>query len=119
MRATGWPRIIVCMAANAPDRAAVLEDVLALAQTSAPALERVERTLTDGYACALGIEAERLRLQRRLEERAAMLGDGSEPSIEEVSDLAQAVAGRDAELAELRGALAGLAQVAQRLRDLV
>jgi hypothetical protein len=104
------------MRANAPDRATVLEDIRTLAATPSPLLEQVERTLADGYACALLIEADRLRLQRLLEERALALRESSGPRVEEVAGLAEGVARADEELAKLRAALTGLAALAQRLR---
>jgi hypothetical protein len=108
--------IIASVVANASDCSAVLEDIRTLTATRAPLLDQVERALVDGYACALGIEAERLRLQRRLEDRAVALGESSGPGVEEVAGLAQGVARADEELAELRAALAGLAAVAEKLR---
>ena len=41
-------------------------------------LARLERTLTDGYAHALSLEAERLRLERRMSELAGELHDGNQ-----------------------------------------
>ncbi len=99
-----------------PDHRAVLEDIRTLTVTEAPLLDQVERTLADGYTCALGIEAERLRLQRRLEQRALELAEGSAGHVDEVASIAQGVARTGEELAELRRALADLAAVAQRLR---
>ena len=110
-------RIIERMRANAPDRAAVLEDIRALAATPAPLLEQVERTLADGYACALAIEGQRLRLQRQLEERAVNLGESFGAQADEVAGLARGVARAGEELSELRAALVRLAAVAQRLRS--
>jgi hypothetical protein len=104
------------MAEDALDRAAVLADIRELTATPAPHLERVERTLADGYACALGIEAQRLRLQRELEGRAAGLTDRRGPKVEEVAGLARGIAQADEELAELRAALVELAKTARRLR---
>ena len=47
-------------------------------QTEGPAtLDRLERTLTDGYAYALALEAERYRLERRMSELAGELNDGT------------------------------------------
>jgi len=110
-------RIIEEMAASPPDRAAVLEDIRTLTVTQAPLLESVERTLADGYACALAIEAQRLRLQRQLEEAAGALGETSGTQvISVVAGLAQGVAQADVELAELRAALAGLADRARAMR---
>jgi hypothetical protein len=95
----------------------VLEDIVTLTAAPAPPLDEVERTLADGYACALAIEAERLTLQRRLEERARLLGTRPAAGrVAEVSGLANGVARADDELAELRNALALLADVARRLR---
>jgi hypothetical protein len=108
--------IIVCMAANAVDRAAVLEDIRTLAAAGGHALERVEHALTDGYACALEIETERLRLERRLHERAGSLSNRTARNVDEVEQLAKGLARADEELAELRSALKTLAGVARRLR---
>jgi hypothetical protein len=117
MSMPGAHRIIVGMAANAPDRADLLEDIRTLTATPSPLRDQVERTLADGYACALAIEAQRLRLQVRLEQRAGALGEGSGAQrVGEVAGLAQDVARADVELAELREALAGLAEIARRLR---
>jgi hypothetical protein len=114
-RAAAW--IIVEMAANAHDRGAVLDDIRVLTAAPAPLLDQVERTLADGYACALQIEAERWRLRQRLEERAASLGEspGSEHAVE-VAGLAQGIARTEGELAELRAALLELRDVARRIR---
>jgi hypothetical protein len=101
---------------HAPDHAAVLADIETLAAMSAPALERVERALADGYACALEIEAERLRLQRGLEQRARALLGSSTPEVEAVAGMAEGIARADGDLADLRAALAGLAMLARRLR---
>ena len=104
------------MAENALDRVAVLAGIRELTATPAPQLEQVERTLADGYACALGIEAQRLRLQRELEGRAAGLTQKRGPKVAEVAGLAKGIARADEELAELRAALVELAKTARRLR---
>jgi hypothetical protein len=104
------------MAENALDRDAVLQDIRVLTTAPSPQLDRVERTLADGYACALGIEGQRLRLQRELEGRAAGLSGGKATQVNEVAGLAQGIARADVELAELRGALVELAETARRLR---
>jgi hypothetical protein len=103
------------MAEDALDRGAVLDDIRLLTAAPAPPLEQVERTLADGYACALGIEALRIRLQRELEWRAAGLSRrGSK--VDEVVGLANGITRADEELVELRAALVELAQTARRLR---
>ena len=104
------------MAENALERVAVLADIRDVTATLSPHLEQVERTLADGYACALGIEAQRLRLQRELEGRAAGLANRGGPKVEEVAGLARGIARADEELAELRAALVELAKTARRLR---
>src|SRR3954462_15226956 len=96
------------MAENALDRDAVLQDIRGLTTAPSPGLERVERTLADGYACALGIEAQRLRLQREREGRAARLNGSQTAQVDEVAGLAKGIARADQELAELRGALVEL-----------
>jgi hypothetical protein len=110
-------RIIVEMAVNDLDREAVLGDIRTLTVATAPLLEQVERTLADGYACVLRAEAERFRLRRRLEERAALLGEspGTERAAE-VADIARRIARTDVELGELRAALLELRATARRLR---
>ena len=72
-------------------------------------LARIERTLTDGYAHAQQIEAERWRLERRLGEVAAQLGRGrDEARTRELSAVAQRLASADGDLARLRGMLSRL-----------
>lgn len=69
----------------APDAipAALLEQIDELlaepSSTEEPAtLALLERTLTDGYAYALALEAERWRLERRMSELAGELDDGNQ-----------------------------------------
>jgi predicted kinase len=104
------------MAEETLDRVDVLGDIRQLTAAPAPALEQVERTLADGYACALGIEAERIRLQRELEGRAARLSNRTGSKVDEVAALARGIARADEELIELRAALVELARTARRLR---
>ena len=104
------------MAVNS-DRTTVLDDIRALAAAPRPELEDVERTLTDGYAHALSLEAERLRLQRQLEQRAVELPNAPADGVAEVTGLARGLAATDGELTELRAALALLRETAQRIRS--
>jgi hypothetical protein len=69
-------------------------------------LEQVEHTLTDGYAQALVLEGERLRLQRELQ------ADGSHPD-----DLRRRLAINERELSDLRAQLDGLRLRAQAMRQ--
>ena len=67
----------------------------------------IEKTLTDGYAHALALEGERMRVERQL--RAIVRdSDRAETTDAEVATLASAAAVLDRELADLRGLLAEL-----------
>ena len=80
-------------------------------------LDRIVRTHTDGYACAHAIEAEQLRLRKRLEETALALGRSPSPQrVGELAGLGEGLARTGVELTELRGALVELAAKARRLR---
>ena len=78
--------------------------------TKEPAtLARLERTLTDGYAYALGLEAERWRLERRMSELASELNDGNqELKARELALLSDRLSSNAGELSCLRGTLTQL-----------
>jgi len=92
--------------AASPDLVSFLDEVRAFLDAPSgrrrPALARVEHTLTSGYAHALGLEAERLRLERGLLV-AAEAGDSGE-----VVALNRRLATTDTELAHLRSLLTTL-----------
>jgi hypothetical protein len=68
--------------------------------------ERLARTLTDGYARALGLETERSRLQRRIGEVTATLGaPGSTGAVDELAALDERVREYDGALTLLRDKL--------------
>jgi hypothetical protein len=99
------------------DRAALLDNVRRLRDAPSPALEDAERILTDGYACVMQTETERLRLRNRLEERAGSLPAApGDDEVVEITVLAQGIARADDEIEELRAALGGLAARVRRLR---
>jgi hypothetical protein len=86
---------------------------------SAPTLERMEDTLTDGYAQALALEAERWRLERRLGEVARTVGGPDRDMssfVEEVSLLAKRLTRADGELTSLRARLGSLQDRARTMR---
>jgi DNA repair exonuclease SbcCD ATPase subunit len=84
----------------------------------ADALERIERTLTDGYAHALSLEAERWRLERRIGEVASELTErNKETKADELSSLARRASQASGELTRLRGLLASLRERAGELRE--
>jgi ABC-type phosphate transport system auxiliary subunit len=75
----------------------------------APSLDAIETTLTHGYAEALALEAERLRLERRLGEVARDAGDVSAHGIAaELAELSERIETADGELARLRSLLRNL-----------
>jgi hypothetical protein len=88
-----------------------IEDLLRAPATGdeAPTLEYLEETLTEGYAQALALEAERWRIERRLGEvaRDAHL-PGASRLAEELASLAKRLRNTDAELARLRATLGSL-----------
>jgi hypothetical protein len=73
------------------------------AASAGPARARVERTLTDGYAQALQLDGERLRVERRLRElvRAGVTGPEADGTVDELAQV-------DAELTRLRDLLSTL-----------
>jgi predicted nucleic acid-binding Zn-ribbon protein len=82
-----------------------------------PSAERIEDTLTAGYAVALTLEAERLRIERRIAEVAAKLGDEeSALRTKELTVLSERLAKADKELVHLRTALVTLKNQARAAR---
>jgi hypothetical protein len=78
-----------------------------------PTLERVEDTLTEGYATALALEAERLRLLRRLGEVArTATGDHAD----ELRSLGSRLSHADGEIERLRSVLGVLYDRARLMR---
>ena len=83
----------------------------------APSLHEIEETLSVGYANALALEAERLRLERRIAAAAAALNTETEdPSTAELAALAQQLTVADGDLAQLRGLLSSLRVRANAVR---
>jgi len=79
----------------------------------APSLARMEDALTEGYAQALALEAERLRLQQRIGE-VARAADGE--VAEEIRSLARRITHADGELMKLRTLLGSLHDRARHAR---
>ncbi len=83
----------------------------------APTLDHIEHTLTAGYARALALEAERLRLERKLAEAAARLGDEvTDEDASELAKLGQSISLADSDLSHLRGLLSSLRTRADEVR---
>jgi hypothetical protein len=93
---------------------------LLIAPTSgatAPTLASLEDTLTEGYAQALALEAERLRLERRLGEVARTAArPGTSGVAEEISTLGERLTTADGELHHLRALLRTLHDRARSMR---
>lgn len=72
-----------------------------------PDRAKLEDTLTDGYACALSLDAECDRIERRLAEHAAKLtSESGDEHARELSALARLLGLRRSELESLRDLLA-------------
>lgn len=74
-------------------------------------LTGLEDTLTDGYAAALELEAERLRIERRMSELALTVERPDQAG--ELRGLAVRLIETEASLAEIRALLAELRRVAE------
>ncbi|MFN2471852.1 MAG: hypothetical protein ABR583_12880 [Gaiellaceae bacterium] len=67
----------------------------------------IEHTLTEGYALALGLEAERLRLEQRIAELSETVEE-DETRVSELAALARRRSSTDGDLSRLRSALGTL-----------
>ena len=101
------------------DLAPLLERITGLlknrsADPGKPLVTEMENTLTDGYAGALQLESERLRLERRIGELAHRV-DGREQA-DELKALAGRLRDVDAELDWLRSQLGALQKHLEQVR---
>jgi hypothetical protein len=95
----------------------LLEQISALIGEPAHDLDTIERTLTDGYAHALSLEAEKWRLEKRMKEVAQSLLQGDTVAkAREIAALAERVEGSVDGLATLRSLLADLRRHADDVR---
>jgi hypothetical protein len=84
-----------------------------LLRDDAPTLARMEDTLTEGYARALALEAERWRLERRIGEVAR---EGRTDIADELKSLGTRLTHADGELTKLRSLLGSLHERARAAR---
>jgi hypothetical protein len=102
--------------------AALLERLQALINApsggeGAPTLDFLEHTLTDGYAQALVLEAERARVAKSIGALAVSDAASAEAITQELSLLAQRLTRAEAELHNLRQTLRALRHRATTLRS--
>ena len=90
-----------------------MQEIETLLSAEDPTIETLESTLTEGYAQALALEAERWRLERRLGEVAR---EGGANPVDEVSSLGMRLNRTDGELERLRALLATLHERARTVR---
>jgi hypothetical protein len=79
-------------------------------------LDRVERTLTDGYARALELELDSIRIERRIAEVAAVDGD-PRAKADELAVLSRRLSATGDDLEQLRAILEPLLLHARALRS--
>jgi chromosome segregation ATPase len=81
-----------------------------------PTLERLESTLTDGYAQALQLESDRMKIERRISEVAGSSA-AADAKVEELASLTRRLSTTGRELDRLRQLLATLRMRARAVRD--
>ena len=86
----------------------LLEQINALISAPTRDLETIERTLTDGYARALLLEAERRRLEKQIGMLAVSLEDADAASRRELAALVRLMKRREGDLGTLRALLGRL-----------
>jgi septal ring factor EnvC (AmiA/AmiB activator) len=95
----------------------LLQQIRALISASARDIDQIERTLTDGYAHALSLEAERSRIERRMAEvtQGIQTGDTAEKA-RELAVLSERLDGTHEDLTTLRALLGDLRRHAEDVR---
>jgi phage shock protein A len=109
------------MAGQAADQVSALcDEIRSVLEQSAEdadhSLQELEDTLTEGYARALALEAERWRLERRIAELGVDVGWGRTGSSEELAAVAARLSQTGGRLDGLRALLAALRQRADVVR---
>ena len=88
----------------------LLEEISALlaAGEGGEDVDRLERTLTDGYARALSLEAERRRLEKQIGVLTVTVGEGDAASRRELASLVRRMKRQEGDLGALRAQLGRL-----------
>jgi HPt (histidine-containing phosphotransfer) domain-containing protein len=95
----------------------LLQTIQTMISSETDDLAQVERTLTDGYAHALELEAERARLERQIAQVTQGIEDGdTAENARELASLTRRLHGNTGALASLRPRLADLRGYASGLR---
>jgi hypothetical protein len=105
--------IIEALISRKQDGDMVQQQIEELLGAEEPTLARMEDTLTEGYAQALALEAERWRIERRMGEVAR---EGRTDIGEELRSLGTRLTRADGELTKLRGLLGSLRERARAVR---
>jgi hypothetical protein len=83
----------------------------------APSLSHIEHTLTEGYARALALEAERWRIERKIADVATRLGNEvTDEDASELASLGERLSVADGDLNKLRALLVALRTRADEVR---
>jgi hypothetical protein len=90
-----------------PKKDPLLEEIVALLAEAEDGddPERLERTLTDGYARALRLEAERRRLEKEIGKLTVTVGEGDAAARRELATLVRRVKRQEGDLGTLRSLL--------------
>jgi chromosome segregation ATPase len=96
----------------------LLQTIQTMISSETDDLAQIERTLTDGYAHALELEAERSRLERQIAQVTQGIEDGdTAENARELASLTRRLDGNSGSLARLRARLADLRGYASGLRN--
>ena len=96
----------------------LLDTIQTMISSESNDLVQIERTLTDGYAHALELEAERSRLERQIAQATSGIEEGDPvENARKLATLKRRLDGTAGALTKLRARLADLRGYASSLRD--